>query len=57
MESKCPVCRKTFIPAPQHVYKTANGKNLVCSYHCMLEDERVDLVRREKGRETLRRKK
>ena len=56
VESKCPVCKKTFIPAPQHVYKTANGQKLVCSYHCAREDERLAIKRRERVRDKIRAK-
>lgn len=38
-ERKCPICKKKFIPAPQHSYKKSNGA-LVCSYHCVIEGER-----------------
>lgn len=47
----CPICKKTYIPAPQHVYRdqrpiimgaTSRSKApLVCSYHCMRESERM----------------
>ena len=30
----CPVCGKTFIPAPLHSYMIT-GKRKVCSYKCM----------------------
>jgi hypothetical protein len=30
----CPICKKTFIPAPQHIYKVKGQK--VCSYTCTL---------------------
>lgn len=56
VENKCPVCKKTFIPAPQHMYKIANGQKLVCSYHCMLDDERAAEKRRQKVREKMRAK-
>lgn len=38
----CPICKKPFIPAPLHAYKvnTKNGVKLVCSWHCVMEDER-----------------
>ena len=40
VEKKCPICGKTFIPAPMHVYKRNNcaGGRMkwFCSYHCML---------------------
>lgn len=36
-EKKCPVCGKSFIPAPYHIYKSKN--RMVCSYHCQLASE------------------
>lgn len=35
-ERVCPVCKKIFIPAPQHIYKERNKYNgkLVCSFSC-----------------------
>lgn len=58
----CPICKKTFIPAPMHVYKdqrpiirgeTSNRKApLVCSYPCYRMSEKLadeeDLLRRSK---------
>jgi len=39
-EKKCPICGKTFIPAPMHVYKRTTGSGgktkWFCSYHCLL---------------------
>lgn len=40
VERTCPVCKKNFIPAPYHIYKTATGGKLVCTYTCMLKSER-----------------
>ena len=37
----CPVCGKTFIPAPFHIYKVNNVK--VCTYSCQLKGERENL--------------
>lgn len=35
----CPVCKKKYIPAPEHTWKV--GKSLaVCSYSCMRKEER-----------------
>lgn len=41
--STCPVCGKTFVPAPLHAYrdKRANTNKLVCSYACMRKSERM----------------
>lgn len=32
-ERKCPICGKTFLPAPLHIYKVNN--RLVCSWGCV----------------------
>ena len=33
----CPVCGKTFLPAPQHAYKVRPSSGApVCSYKCMM---------------------
>ena len=41
---ECPVCKKLFLPAPQHAYNISrfgtNWVRLVCSYHCMRDWER-----------------
>lgn len=39
VEKECPICGKTFIPAPFHVYKTGQGEP-ICSYHCLLAYQR-----------------
>ena len=38
----CPVCKKTFILAPEHVYKIRIQKDYkkVCSWHCVREWEK-----------------
>jgi hypothetical protein len=37
LERVCPICGKTFIPAPEHVYKTpTRDGHLVCSFSCDL---------------------
>ena len=41
VELKCGVCGKTFIPAPEHIYKSAVDGSCVCSWHCMLESEKM----------------
>lgn len=50
--SKCPICGKEFIPAPQHIYKMkTNGgyTKLLCSYHCMRAyEEKVEKERQKK---------
>lgn len=40
-EQKCPICHKTFVPAPYHTYKTHNKVHYVCSYHCALASEKA----------------
>ena len=35
----CPICRKNFIPAPEHAWRIGNGVR-VCSYSCMRKEER-----------------
>ena len=46
-EAVCPVCKKVFIPAPEHVYKVyLKGYKKVCSYHCMM-----NYRRKKKGRQ------
>ena len=47
---KCPVCGKEFLPAPQHVYKLAGGKRLVCSYSCELRSMREREEKKKKQR-------
>ena len=37
---KCPICGKTYIPAPDHVYRSYNGKKLVCSYKCSCQSRK-----------------
>ena len=60
----CKICGKTFIPAPEHIYKVGTTK--VCSYTCMrkpaIEKERQqreqkieqERRRKEKHREAMR---
>lgn len=48
IEVTCPICHKRFIPAPQHVYKTQDKRRYICSYHCVLEGERLADERRAK---------
>lgn len=35
VELTCPVCGKTFVPAPEHAYKV--DRKTVCSYHCLCD--------------------
>ena len=37
----CPVCGKTYIRAPYHLYKDVQ-RRYVCSWGCMLESERIE---------------
>jgi hypothetical protein len=46
----CPVCGKSFIPAPMHVFKTPTG-SYICAYSCVLERERRVKKKMEKARE------
>ena len=42
-EKICPVCRKVFVPAPQHMYRY-KGKDygvFVCSYSCRQRSMRI----------------
>jgi hypothetical protein len=47
-EAICPVCKKTFVPAPFHIYKDYRNKRRVCSYHCAVESERAALEKKNK---------
>ena len=49
IEHKCPVCKKTFIPAPMHIYKigNANKPKLVCSYNCRCKWEKEQPKKKE----------
>lgn len=41
----CPVCGKTFIPAPYHVYRVKNrsgNRVLACSWGCVIRREREE---------------
>lgn len=44
-EKICPICGKTFIPAPMHAYKRNNTPGsktkYLCSYHCMVAWDKV----------------
>lgn len=51
-ERTCPVCNKKFIPAPYHIYKTARGRKLVCTYTCMLKSERQHEQKARKNNES-----
>ena len=35
----CPVCKKEFIPAPEHIYKIGRTE-LVCSWSCVMKWEK-----------------
>ena len=43
----CPVCRKTYVPAPYHVYRI--GNRLVCSWSCLCR-ARKEGIAKVKGR-------
>ena len=42
--AECPICKKMFLPAPQHAWDISgygtDWERLVCSYHCMRAWER-----------------
>lgn len=43
----CPVCGKSFVPAPYHVYKSCGrGSKYVCSYTCAVKSERENKAKR-----------
>ena len=50
-ERECPMCHKTFVPAPYHAYRAHNKSRLVCSYHCMLASDRAYEERMAANRE------
>ena len=37
----CPVCKKSFIPAPKHIYRDKRTNHKVCSWSCVLKSERA----------------
>lgn len=43
IELKCPICGKTFVPAPEHIYRDKRvwRGSFVCSYGCMLKSEQM----------------
>lgn len=41
VDKLCPICGKNFIPAGLHQYRDARTHNLVCTYPCQLESERL----------------
>jgi hypothetical protein len=43
----CPICKKKFVPAPYHAWRTTNKGKLVCSYHCALESDRRKAAKRK----------
>ena len=49
-ECVCPVCGKTFIPAPLHRYKLDGRDKLVCSWHCLCESRRKRGIKQPSGR-------
>lgn len=46
--TECPVCGKSFIPAPEHKWKL--GKYRFCSYHCYLKRQEQERELREQRR-------
>lgn len=55
-ERTCPICKKVFVPAPQHAWKTTPTGKLVCSYHCALEYDRRKAEKRKYTKLTKRSK-
>lgn len=53
-ERICPICKKEFLPAPEHAYdiilKGGGGRKLVCSYHCMRQWEREYFSKKSKSK-------
>ena len=47
VEKKCPICKKTFLPAAYHAYKTSPHGQLVCSYRCAIESDRRKAANRK----------
>lgn len=49
----CPVCGKSFISAPMHVYKDRRsyGTKKVCSWKCVCESERLLEAQKKRRRE------
>ena len=45
----CPVCKKVFVPAPQHSYKFGRQRSapLVCSWSCARASEKVSFAKYE----------
>ena len=41
VDKLCPICGKNFIPAGLHQYRDARNGNLVCTWPCQLESERM----------------
>ena len=57
IESKCPVCGKSFFPTPEWVYNTGTYSNgvfkRVCSYKCHLKAREKPKGKRERVRAQL----
>lgn len=46
----CPVCKRTFVPAPMHAYRyRPDRRQLVCSYPCL--NKSYDIHESRKTRE------
>ena len=48
---KCPICKKRFIPAPNHIYRI-NTKGLVCSWGCVRKHEREKEKRKNDSKQS-----
>lgn len=45
----CPICNKSFIPAPYHVYRDKfTTRRMVCSWACVCESERLKAIFKNK---------
>lgn len=44
----CPICGKSFVPAPEHAWDIDYGRKLVCSYTCMRVWEKEHLAKTRK---------
>lgn len=37
----CPICGKSFVPAPMHIYRDKRCHKRVCSWSCVCKSERA----------------
>ena len=58
-ENRCPICKKNFVPAPNHQWIISinhNPRKKVCSYNCMRKWEKPRLEAEKKKAEERRMK-